>query len=212
MRQQGACLCVNGYSEGFLFNRGGHALYTGGAASRAFEELGVTYEHGIPKDTFVLQDGRISAFPADPLGLLRTDALDVRDKLALFRFFVTLGRAKPQALARTSVQEWLDLKIHRPQLHQVMTAFARTFSYTTALDLVSAQMFVEKFQRSLKHPIHYIDGGWQVLVDGLPERCLGASAGPCQLSCATRDNHHSKAGGTINSITNNTTISRGGTP
>jgi phytoene dehydrogenase-like protein len=27
---------------GFLFNRGGHALYSGGAASRVFEELGVT--------------------------------------------------------------------------------------------------------------------------------------------------------------------------
>ena len=154
-------------SEGFLFNRGGHALYTGGAASRILEDLGVSYNHGVPKDTFVLQGGKISAFPADPLGLLRTDALDGRDKLALFRFFVTLGRAKPQALARTSVQEWLDLKIHRPQLRKVITAFARTFSYTTALDLVSAQMFVEKFQRSLKHPIHYIDGGWQVLVDGL---------------------------------------------
>ena len=48
-----------------------------------------------------------------------------------------------------------------------MTAVARTFAYTTALDLVSAEMFVEKLQRSLKHPVHYIDGGWRVLVDGL---------------------------------------------
>jgi len=44
--------------DGFLFNRGGHALYTGGAASRVFEELGITYGHGIPKDTFVLQGGQ----------------------------------------------------------------------------------------------------------------------------------------------------------
>lgn len=41
--------------DGFLFNRGDHALYTGGAASRVFEELGVSYDHGTPKDTFVLQ-------------------------------------------------------------------------------------------------------------------------------------------------------------
>ncbi len=44
-------------AEGFLFNRGGHALYTGGAASRVFEELGVSYGHGTPKYTFVLQGG-----------------------------------------------------------------------------------------------------------------------------------------------------------
>jgi phytoene dehydrogenase-like protein len=154
-------------SDGFLFNRGGHALYTGGAGSRILEELGVSYDYGIPKDTFVLQGGKLSPFPADPLGLLRTDFLDAGDKLALFRFFVAVSRAKPGALARTSVQEWLDGRVRRPQLRRVITAFARTFVYSTALDLVSAEMFVERFQRSLRHPIHYIDGGWQVLVDGL---------------------------------------------
>jgi phytoene dehydrogenase-like protein len=153
--------------DGFRFNRGGHALYTGGAASRVLEELGVSYEYGVPKDTFVLQEEKLSPFPANPIGLLRTDLLDAGDKLALFRLFVALGTAKPNALAKTSVQEWLDLKIRRPRLRRLMTAVARTFVYTTALDLVSAELFVEKLQRSLKHPVHYIDGGWRVLVDGL---------------------------------------------
>jgi phytoene dehydrogenase-like protein len=151
----------------FLFNRGGHALYTGGAASRVFEELGIAYDYGIPKDTFVLQDGKPSPFPADPLGLLRTDVLDTRDKLALVRLFVALGAAKPRALAMTSIQELLDLKVRRPRLHRLMTALARTFVYSTALDLVSAELFVEKFQRSLRHPVHYVDGGWRTLVDEL---------------------------------------------
>ncbi len=92
-------------SDGFLFNRGGHALYTGGAASRVFEELGITYDHGIPNDIFVLQGGKLSLFPPDPLGLLRADLLDAGDKLALVRFLVALGTAKPRALAKTSVQE-----------------------------------------------------------------------------------------------------------
>jgi phytoene dehydrogenase-like protein len=48
-----------------------------------------------------------------------------------------------------------------------MTAVARKFTYTTALDLVSAEMFVEKLQRSVRHPVHDVEGGWQVLVDGL---------------------------------------------
>src|SRR5918998_5155844 len=153
--------------DGFLFNRGGHALYTGGAASRIFEELGINYDHGIPKDTFVLQEGKLSPFRADPLGLLRTDVLDAGDKMALVRLFVVLGATKPRALAKTSIQELLDLKVRRPQLRRLMTALARTFAYSTALDLVSAELFVEKFQRSLRHPVHYIDGGWRTLVDGL---------------------------------------------
>jgi phytoene dehydrogenase-like protein len=153
--------------DGFLFNRGGHALYTGGAASRVFEELGITYGHGIPKDTFVLQGGKLSSFPADPLGLLRTDVLDAGDKLALVRLFVALGAAKSRALAKTSIQELFGLKIRRPQLRRLMMALARTFVYSTALDLVSAELFVEKFQRSLRYPVHYVDGGWRTLVDEL---------------------------------------------
>lgn len=163
-------------SDGFLFNRGGHALYTGGATSSVLAELGVSYGHGTPKHTFVLQGGKISPFPADLIGLLRLDFLGVADKLALVRFFVKLARAKPGSLARTSVQEWLDLEVRRPRLHQLMTAVARTFVYSTALDIVSAEVFVEKFQRTLKHPVHYIDDGWQVLVDGLRDTAESAGA------------------------------------
>jgi phytoene dehydrogenase-like protein len=153
--------------DGFRFNRGGHALYTGGAASRVLQELGIFYAYGIPTDTFVLQEGKLSPFPANPIGFLRTDLLDAGDKIALFRLLVAIAMAKPRALAKTSVREWLDLKVRRPRLRRLMTAIARTFVYTTALDLVSAELFVEKLQRSLRHPVHYIDGGWQVLVDGL---------------------------------------------
>jgi phytoene dehydrogenase-like protein len=153
--------------DSFLFNRGGHALYTGGAASRILEELSVSYEYGIPKRTFVMQGGKPSPFPADLLGFLRADLLNAVDKLALVHLLVALGAAKPQALANTSVQGWLDYNIRRPQLRRLMTALARTFVYSTALDLVSAELFVEKLQRALRHPVHYVDGGWGTLVDGL---------------------------------------------
>jgi phytoene dehydrogenase-like protein len=161
--------------DGFRFNRGGHALYSGGAASRILEELGVSYDYGIPKRTFVMQGGKLSPFTADPLGFLRTNVLNVGDKLALLRLFVTLGAAKPRALANTSVQGWLDHNIRRPQLRRLMTALARTFVYSTALDLISAELFVEKLQRALRHPVHYVDGGWGTLVDGL--RAVAERAG-----------------------------------
>jgi phytoene dehydrogenase-like protein len=161
--------------DGFRFNRGGHALYSGGAASRILEELGVSYDYGIPKRTFVMQGGKLSPFTADPLGFLRTNVLNVGDKLALLRLFVTLGAAKPRALANTSVQGWLDHNIRRPQLRRLMTALARTFVYSTVLDLISAELFVEKLQRALRHPVHYVDGGWRTLVDGL--RAVAERAG-----------------------------------
>src|SRR5919107_3227218 len=162
--------------DGFRFNRGGHALYTGGAASRVLEELGVSYDYGIPKRTFVMQGGKLSPFTADPLGFLRTNVLNVGDKLALLRLFVALGAAKPRALTNTSVQGWLDRNISRPQLRRLMTALARTFVYSTALDLVSAELFVEKLQRALRHPVHYVDGGWRTLISTLSTWTLRAGA------------------------------------
>ena len=154
-------------SDGFMFNRGIHALYTGGAASRTLEELGIAYGHGTPKETFVLDGRELRSFPTSPSQFLRTDLLGAGDKMALVRFFATLGRVKPHELAGTSLQEWLDLKVRRPRLHRLMVSLAYPLVYTSALNLVSAEVFVDKLQRALKHPVHYVDGGWRVLVDGL---------------------------------------------
>jgi len=156
-------------SGGFLFNRGIHALYTGGAASRTFEEFGVSYGHGTPKETFVLDGEDLRPFPTSPSQFLRTDLLGAGDKMALVRFFAGLTRARPGDLSGRSLQGWLDEKVRRPRLRRLLYSLAYPLVYTSALDLVSAEVFVDKFQRALKHPVHYVDGGWRVLVDGLRE-------------------------------------------
>ena len=163
-------------SGGFLFNRGIHALYTGGAASRVFEELDVSYGHGTPKQTFVLDGSELRPFPTSPSQFLRTDLLGAGDKMSLVRFFAGLGRAKPRDLAGTSLRDWLDAKVRRPRLRRLIDSLAYPLVYTSALDLISAEVFVDKFQRALKHPVHYIDGGWRVLVDGLREVAERAGA------------------------------------
>ena len=52
-------------------------------------------------------------------------------------------------------------------MRQVLASLARTFTYSAALDQVSAEVFATQMQLSLKHNVRYIDGGWQTLVDGL---------------------------------------------
>ena len=154
-------------SDGFLFNRGIHALYTGGAASLAFEELGISYGHGTPRETFVLDGRELRPFPTSAAQFLRTGLLDAGDKVAMFRLLAVLSRARPGELAAMSLEEWLDQKVRRPRLRRLMASLAYPLVYTSALDLISAEVFVDKFQRALKHPVHYIDGGWRVLVEGL---------------------------------------------
>ena len=161
---------------GYAFNRGLHALYPGGAATDVLRELGVAYEHGAPPDVSVLHRGALHAFPVGPLALLRSRLLSVGDKLDLVRLFAALPRLTPHTLAQQSVADWITRVLRRPQPRALLAAVARTFVYSAALDLVSAEVFVEKLQRVQRHPVQYLDGGWGTLVDGLRRAATQAGA------------------------------------
>jgi phytoene dehydrogenase-like protein len=127
----------------------------------------VTYRAAVPTHVYGLLDGRFYRLPTSPAGLLSGGLLGWGGTIELLGLFTRLGRIDASSLATTSVQDWLDANVRHPRLRQLMDAFAHGFVYSSALDLVSADVFVDKLQRSLKHPIHYVDGGWQTLVDGL---------------------------------------------
>jgi phytoene dehydrogenase-like protein len=153
--------------SGFALNRGAHALYTGGPASSVLRELGVAYTSGQPSHVFARDARGLRPFPASMLDLLRTDLLGAADKRELLGVFVRLGMLKPERLAHQSIADWIAATARRPKIRQLLDAAARTSMYTTALDVASADVFVARFQQNLKHPIHYVDGGWQSLVRGL---------------------------------------------
>ncbi|GHO97413.1 dehydrogenase [Reticulibacter mediterranei] len=163
--------------DGYLFNRGIHGLYTGGATEEVLNELGITYTYGSPKETFLLHEGQIFPFPASASALLGSHLLKLGDKWELMSFFGTLSRIQAESLAHMSVQEWLERTIKHPVDRRILASTARVFTYCSNLDLVSAEVFVFKLQLSLKHPVLYIDGGWQTLVDGLYQAAL--QAGVC---------------------------------
>lgn len=162
--------------DGYAFNQGVHALYTGGPASEVLAELGVHYTAGVPKATFGLRDGRLYPLPTTPLTLLTSGLLGIRDKLELLRLVGAIPKLAAGSLGHTTAEAWLDGTVHRRRVRQLLASFARTFAYSAALDLVSADVVVEKLQRTLKHPIHYVDGGWQTLVDGLHTAATKAGA------------------------------------
>ncbi len=162
--------------EGYCFNRGIHALYCGGALEDVLRELGVTYSAGNPRDVFVWRQGKFYPFPINLSSLLRTGFLDVGDKLETARLFAMLPLLKPQELAKVSVREWLAHSLKRLRVRQFLENYACTGVYSAALDLVSAEVLVKRLQLLLKHPILYIDGGWQSLVDGLRSTAEQAGA------------------------------------
>ncbi len=162
--------------EGYRFNRGVHALYTGGPASAILQELGIAYTYGRPGPVLALDRGQWDLLPASLSTLLRSGLLGMGDKVALVRLLATVPRLEARAYARVTVQEWLEQAIAREPVRRVIAAVARTLAYSAALDLVSAELFLDRLQRSLRHPVHYVDGGWQSLVDALRQAAEAAGA------------------------------------
>lgn len=163
--------------DGFAFNRGIHALYSGGAADKTLKELRIAYTGYIPDPSRVrvLTEGELYSAPLGMMSLIGTRLLSAADKFELMRIFAMLPQIDAHYLRHISVQAWIDKNAQRPRVRQFLKANAHTAVYSAGLDLVSAEVFIEKTQILFKHPIIYIDGGWQTLVDGL--RCAAETAG-----------------------------------
>ncbi|HET8627729.1 MAG TPA: NAD(P)/FAD-dependent oxidoreductase [Thermomicrobiales bacterium] len=160
---------------GYYFNRGPHALYRGGEAARALDELGVPYSGRVPGGGAALRAGRAYLFPNGASALLGTRLLGPAAKLELVRFLATVGRLDPAAVADVPLADWLARRFRHEESRQVLTAICRVSTYTNAPERLSAGAFVAQLQTALAGNVLYLDGGWQTLVDGL--RRAAADAG-----------------------------------
>jgi phytoene dehydrogenase-like protein len=160
--------------DGYLFNRGAHALYPGGAATRVLDELKIPYHGHSPSGILGLRGGHLDRFPTTPAALIGTRLLDAADKLELGRALLALSMRPAARLQGVSVRSWLDGHLRRPRARQVLEAVARTLAYSAALDQVSAEVLATQMQLSLKRNVLYLDGGWQTLVEGLHRAATAA--------------------------------------
>ena len=155
------------YRGGFALNRGAHALYSGGPMSDVLGELGVAYRAGIPRHVLARDARGLHRFPTTPLQLLRSRWLDGGDKREIAAFFVRLAVVSPAAHAHQSMAAWIAEVVRRPVPRRLVTTLARVQAYSSALDEISAGLMLARLQQSSKHPVQYVSGGWQTLVDGL---------------------------------------------
>jgi phytoene dehydrogenase-like protein len=177
---------------GFALNRGAHALYTGGAASEVLTELGVAYSYGKPGRLAARDIRGLHTFPSTAIDLLRTSLLDAGDKAEMTRILMRFGSLRPAAFAAISTEDWIVQTTRRPKVAQLLRSIARVYLYTSALDLASADLFILRFQQTLKHPVEYVDGGWQSLVSGL--LAVARSAGVEVLTSASAETVQVRSG------------------
>ncbi|MEJ2291051.1 MAG: FAD-dependent oxidoreductase [Deinococcales bacterium] len=152
---------------GFDLNLGIHALYTGGPASQVLHELDVRYGAGTPCSVWARDGDALRALPTTPLGLATCRWLPLRDKIELARVLAGVPRIDASELGRTSAADWIATSNRRAGVRRLLTSIARPLVYTSELERVSADLLVERLQQSYRGTVHYVDGGWQTVVDGL---------------------------------------------
>jgi phytoene dehydrogenase-like protein len=74
-----------------------------------------------------------------------------------------------------TVQEWLEQAIRQPDVRRLLQALFRVATYTNDPERQSAGAALAQLQMALTSNVLYLDGGWQVLVDGL--RAAARAAG-----------------------------------
>ena len=170
---------ITSEKSGFRFNLGPHALYRGGRGAKILSELGIEVSGGQPKvsGAYAIDGGAKHTLPGGLVSLLTTGLLSLPAKLETARFLSSFAKVDAQPLQAASVREWLDTAVRNVELRRLVQALLRLSTYANDPARQSAGAAVAQLQMALSSSVTYIDGGWQVLVDGLREAAQQAGVG-----------------------------------
>ena len=153
----------------FRFNIGPHALYRGGAARRILKEMGLTFAGHAPRPAggFAVAGGRKHALPGGFMSLLTTSLLRLPGKLELARLMGMMAKLRPDDAEGLTLRQWTERQLRQADVRALVEALTRLSTYTNAPEHLSASVALEQLQLALAQNVDYLDGGWQVMVDGL---------------------------------------------
>ena len=158
-------------SDGFVFNRGIHALYQAGAGWEVLRSLGIEPQGSSPPLARyqALAGGELHLLPTSPDSLRRTTLLGRKDKEALAALLARLPRLHPRRHAGASVSQWIGGAGLGPAAAAV-DALVRLTTYVPDMNTLAADAAVAQLQRAAGGVL-YLHGGWAQLVTRLAALC-----------------------------------------
>jgi phytoene dehydrogenase-like protein len=158
--------------DGFVFNRGLHALYKGGAGREVLRSLGIEPQGSPPPlgRYQALAGGELHLLPTSADSLRRTTLLGRKDKEAFAGFLARLRLLHPCRHAGAPVSQWIASAGLGPAAAAVATALVRLTSYASDMNTFAADAAIAQLQRAAGGVV-YLDGGWEQLISGLAALC-----------------------------------------
>jgi phytoene dehydrogenase-like protein len=152
------------------------------------QELGVTYTGGIAAgkgSSYLISDGKKHQIPSDYSWIPSAKGEGNLGE-AKSQFFNSLAKVDFSQLESVTVQEWLNKNIHDKNLAEIIKTALRLNTYGTDPDVQSiGSAFRQIYLASLGGAM-YLNGGWQMLVDGLVIAAKNAKARIVMGKKATR--------------------------
>lgn len=181
--------------DGFVFNRGAHALYKGGAGWEVLRSLGIEPRGSAPPlgRYQALADGELHLLPTSEDSLRRTTLLGRKDKEAFAGFLARLPLLDPQQHAGVPVSQWIAAAGLGPAA-AVFSALVRLTTYAWDMNTFAADAAIAQWQQAASGVL-YLDGGWAQLVRRL--------AGLCQVRTGIKVTSVSSAAGKVEVATGN---------
>ncbi len=167
--------------DGFRFNQGAHALYLGGHAERVLSELGVGVPAGAPPsgDQWGRCGDLVSPLPSTPVRAVRSRLVGAAGAAQLARLARWLRTVDASEFADRSFASWLSGRGLRDDAAAIVRIVAHVASYADDLGVISADAVLAQLRLVFAHGVRYLDGGWQVLVDGLVDAATAAGVEVC---------------------------------
>lgn len=158
--------------DGFVFNRGVHALYKAGAGWEVLRGLGIEPRGSSPPigRYQALAGGKLHLLPTSPGSLRRTTLLGRKDQEAFAALLARLPLLHPQRHAGASVSQWIADTGFGPAAVAALTALIRLTTYARDMNTLAADAAITQLQRAAGGVL-YLDGGWAQLVARLAALC-----------------------------------------
>jgi phytoene dehydrogenase-like protein len=166
--------------DGFYFNQGPHALFLTDSTDSILKEIGITFTGGIAAGkgkSYLINGGKKREISGDYGSWLSSGKGDgssvVSDEIQFFKSPTEMDFSQ---LEGVTVQEWLDKNIHNTNDAEIIKAILRLNTYGNDPEIQSIGSALRQIYVNSREGPMYVDGGWQILVDGLLTIAKNANA------------------------------------
>jgi len=163
--------------DGFDFNVGPHALYVDGAGTAVLRELNIPFtgEVASVSGSFGMVGNTLRTLPTGFVSMLVSSLLSLSAKAETGKMLQWIKKADTSEASGVSAATWLA-QIKNEDARALLSAMFRLTTYCADHEILDAGAALRNLQLAVQSGVYYLDGGWQVLVDGLRDAAVAAGA------------------------------------